>query len=274
MPLPPLHDDLYAILGVGRTASPSEITAAFRRQAKLLHPDKNKGRDTTEDFRRLQQAYEILGDPATRSEYDQRFEFKAARPAPVRPVVVPPVERRRPVRLVLAAVAVVAAGAGVLFYLVLTTWVEPSRPVVHRPAERGLSLSELEREMEGAMAKYAQDYAGNRPAAPDVELVGRDGRTFLLTAVAHQKIRPNHERLVREGAALKRRQGELETRRQGLETEQRALVTTDAVAVVAFSMKVDAFNRDGQALHREVEVHLKELEEFFKEVERLALRAR
>lgn len=277
---PSAPEDPYGILGVARTASPQEITRAFRRQAKLLHPDKNSGRDTSEEFRRLQRAYAILGHPETRHEFDRRGADLPVTPVapevvsvvPIVPVAAVPA-RRRTVRYVLAGVVAVAALAGGLVHFALETWIEPAR-ALRRPAASGVTLEELERDLEAAMSKYAREYTGSRPPAPEVELVGRDGRTYLLTAEVHQRLRPAYERLLTEAAVLKKRREEMDVRRQGLETEKRALAASDAVAMVAFGMKLDEFNRAGQSLHREVEVHVRDVETFFKEVERQALRVR
>jgi curved DNA-binding protein len=59
--------DYYATLGVARTASQDEIKRAFRKLASKNHPD--KGGDTKK-FQEIQAAYEVLGDPAKRSQYD------------------------------------------------------------------------------------------------------------------------------------------------------------------------------------------------------------
>jgi DnaJ-class molecular chaperone len=60
--------DFYRILGVARDADEATIKAAFRRQAKDLHPD--AGGDP-EAFRLLKLAYDILSDGSARSHYDQ-----------------------------------------------------------------------------------------------------------------------------------------------------------------------------------------------------------
>lgn len=59
--------DLYNILGVERNADPDEIKKAYRRLAAIHHPD--RGGDTRK-FQEIQSAYDILGDPQKRSEYD------------------------------------------------------------------------------------------------------------------------------------------------------------------------------------------------------------
>jgi DnaJ family protein A protein 5 len=55
----------YELLEIGRDASPDEIRKAYRRQALLLHPDKNMHRveEATQKFAQVQAAYEILSDP-------------------------------------------------------------------------------------------------------------------------------------------------------------------------------------------------------------------
>ena len=60
-------EDLYAVLGVARTATTHEIRAAFRRKSLELHPD--QGGDAT-GFARVVDAYGVLKDEALRSRYD------------------------------------------------------------------------------------------------------------------------------------------------------------------------------------------------------------
>lgn len=63
--------DLYATLEVPRTASDEEIRAAYRRLAKINHPDLNPGNKAAEQkFKAISAAYEILGDPEKRRRYD------------------------------------------------------------------------------------------------------------------------------------------------------------------------------------------------------------
>lgn len=63
--------DHYAVLGVPRGASAEEIRTAYRRAARASHPDLHPDDATAhERFKRVQVAYEVLGDPARRSAYD------------------------------------------------------------------------------------------------------------------------------------------------------------------------------------------------------------
>jgi DnaJ-class molecular chaperone len=60
----------YDILGVSKEASDSEIKKAFRTLSLKYHPDRNVGEDTTEQFQKINQAYETLSDPEKRKEYE------------------------------------------------------------------------------------------------------------------------------------------------------------------------------------------------------------
>lgn len=63
--------DLYEILGVSKDTSESEIKKAFRRRARELHPDVNKAADAEDQFKELNEAYDVLSDPNKRAQYDR-----------------------------------------------------------------------------------------------------------------------------------------------------------------------------------------------------------
>ena len=63
--------DLYAVLGVPRTATTEELTAAYRRRARTTHPD--AGGDALA-FRAVSKAYDVLKDPGLRAGYDAELD--------------------------------------------------------------------------------------------------------------------------------------------------------------------------------------------------------
>jgi DnaJ-class molecular chaperone len=66
-----LAQDPYQELGVARSASAEELRKAFRKLAKLHHPDKNPGNKAAEEkFKRVSAAFDLLGDPDKRKKFD------------------------------------------------------------------------------------------------------------------------------------------------------------------------------------------------------------
>jgi curved DNA-binding protein CbpA len=65
--------DLYARLGVAQRANSAQIKAAYRKKAKVLHPDLG---GSAEAFEALNQAYRILSDAARRRRYDDTGIFE------------------------------------------------------------------------------------------------------------------------------------------------------------------------------------------------------
>jgi molecular chaperone DnaJ len=57
------------------SASQEDIRDAFRRLSKKYHPDRNKEPDAEERFKKITEAYENIGDPSKRQEYDRKRKF-------------------------------------------------------------------------------------------------------------------------------------------------------------------------------------------------------
>lgn len=67
-----MSQDLYAVLGVTRSAPHDEIKSAYRSLARKYHPDKNPGDVEAEEiFKNAAEAYRVLGDAELRAEYDR-----------------------------------------------------------------------------------------------------------------------------------------------------------------------------------------------------------
>ncbi len=64
--------DPYTVLGVAKSASEAEVKKAFRRLAKEHHPDRNANDPKAKErFAELNGAYEIVGDPTKRAQFDR-----------------------------------------------------------------------------------------------------------------------------------------------------------------------------------------------------------
>ena len=64
--------DYYKVLGVERSAKEADIKSAFRKLARKHHPDVNPGnKDAEKQFKEINEAYQVLSDPAKRKKYDE-----------------------------------------------------------------------------------------------------------------------------------------------------------------------------------------------------------
>ena len=61
--------DYYKVLGVDEKASQKDVTKAYRKLARDTHPDRNPGSE--DRFKEVSAAYDVIGDPAKRKEYDE-----------------------------------------------------------------------------------------------------------------------------------------------------------------------------------------------------------
>ena len=61
----------YDILGISKNASDKDIKSAYRRMARKLHPDVNPNDSSAQkQFKKVNEAYEVVGDPSRRKDYD------------------------------------------------------------------------------------------------------------------------------------------------------------------------------------------------------------
>lgn len=72
-----IKKDYYAILGVPKDASETEIKESYRKLAKIYHPDvsldaKETSQSAADKFRDIAEAYAVLSNKAMRLDYDTR----------------------------------------------------------------------------------------------------------------------------------------------------------------------------------------------------------
>ncbi|MEH6455089.1 MAG: DnaJ C-terminal domain-containing protein [Cocleimonas sp.] len=64
------YKDYYKILGVDRDISQAELKKSYRKLARKYHPDVSKEKNAEERFKEVNEAYEVLGNEESRSQYD------------------------------------------------------------------------------------------------------------------------------------------------------------------------------------------------------------
>ncbi|HVP55800.1 MAG TPA: J domain-containing protein [Candidatus Eisenbacteria bacterium] len=65
--------DYYAVLEITASADTADVNAAFRRLAWRYHPDRNPAPGATLQFQDINEAHQVLSDPARRAEYDAKW---------------------------------------------------------------------------------------------------------------------------------------------------------------------------------------------------------
>ena len=65
------YQDYYKMFGLKRNATAEDIKKAYRKLARKYHPDINKEKTAEENFKKINEAYEVLKDPEKRKLYDQ-----------------------------------------------------------------------------------------------------------------------------------------------------------------------------------------------------------
>lgn len=69
--------DYYDILGLSPNASEDEIRRAYRQEALKWHPDRNKDPNALRMMQFINEAWEVLGNPVRRAEYDREREQRS-----------------------------------------------------------------------------------------------------------------------------------------------------------------------------------------------------
>lgn len=81
----------YATLGVPATASAADIRQAYRKLVWLTHPDRTPDPAAHEQYLAVNEAYEVLNNPARRAAYDAALQWRATAPrAAPEPTAAPP----------------------------------------------------------------------------------------------------------------------------------------------------------------------------------------
>lgn len=73
-----IRENHYQTLEVSETATQQDIKQAYRRLAKQFHPDSQTATAADEDIKRINAAYEVLGDSKLRSDYDRLRRLQKA----------------------------------------------------------------------------------------------------------------------------------------------------------------------------------------------------
>lgn len=69
---------LYAVLGIKQSANVADLKSAYRKCARQWHPDVCKEDGAEEQFKRINEAYQVLSDPLKRRKYDAGLQLAAS----------------------------------------------------------------------------------------------------------------------------------------------------------------------------------------------------
>lgn len=68
----------YEVLNVETTATQDEIKSSYKQLAKKYHPDLNKEEGAADQFKKVNEAYEVIGDAQKRASYDASYQTYGA----------------------------------------------------------------------------------------------------------------------------------------------------------------------------------------------------
>ncbi len=117
--MPPVgaRSDPYAVLGIERSAGAAQIRAAYRTLVARYHPDRHQGNPledlASERMAEINQAYELLSDPARREAFDRNRPDPGPSGPPRRPGMNPML-KWGPLLLILGLPLLVRSGAGLV----------------------------------------------------------------------------------------------------------------------------------------------------------------
>ncbi|HWI81320.1 J domain-containing protein [Ramlibacter sp.] len=161
MTRPRLHSH-YDTLRVERGASADGVRTAYRRLAQKFHPDKHQGRSAAAlVMAQINQAYEVLSDPAQRSAYDEWLASEDARLAGrgADAVVFTPDRFGWGAWLVWATASLAVLTVG---YVVIATWAPA--PAAVRPAAQAQVPQRAQAQPAAGDTASAQPAPAPRPA--------------------------------------------------------------------------------------------------------------
>lgn len=77
MVVPGKNENYFSLLGIPQSATSEDVSAGYRRMAKLWHPDVCQEEAATDVFIRIKKAYDTLRDPDRRARYEAGLTFEA-----------------------------------------------------------------------------------------------------------------------------------------------------------------------------------------------------
>lgn len=132
----PMQFDYYSLLGVDPDASREVLKRAFRSRLLAVHPDHNPEDHLADEHTRLIiEAYNTLGNPLRRRQYDQ--SINSAMPAIAEKHRCP---IYRLMQLIIQAVIILCMAAFTILITVMIIHILDNQAPVYRPDVKGLQM--------------------------------------------------------------------------------------------------------------------------------------